>query len=168
MLKKKKPTKALEQCARGIKDTDEFVEHVTNIAARYRHEHALDTGPRNAAVRKALRDFQRHAAVLATWLRQAHKANQSTAELDALNKMSVHLHGVPSVALSESKPMLAWLVQTEQAAARGVADLKPSRKTVASAPRIAGEALCATFEHHKLKWSAVVTRQRGANAMRHC
>jgi hypothetical protein len=32
--------------------------------------------------------------------------------------------------------------------------------------RVAVEALRATFEHHKLKWSAVVTRKQQSDAVR--
>jgi len=164
MPKKNKPTKALENCARGIKDTDEFVEHVANIAARYRREHALDGASRNRAQRKSLRDFHKHAAALAAWLRQAHKA---TAEHDALSKIGAILYGVPGLALAESASVLTWLTRAEQASARCMADAKTSsRKPQATAPRIAAEALRATFEHHKIKWSTALTRQKQSDAIR--
>jgi hypothetical protein len=167
MQKRKKPTKALEKCARAVKDTDELVEHVANIADRYRREHVLDTGSRNSATRKSMRDLQKQAAALTAWLQQAHKPNQATAECAALNKVGVVLYGVPGLAHSESKSVLTWLTQAERAATQCLADTKLlPRKPQSSAPRIAAEALRATFEHHKLKWSATVTKQKQSDAVR--
>jgi hypothetical protein len=167
MPKRKKPTKALEKCAREVKDADELVEHVANIADRYRREHALDAGSRNTAVRKSMRELQKLAAAAAVWLRQAHQSSQTTAEFEALNKVGVVLYGVPGLAHAESKGVLTWLTQAERAAAQCLADVKLlPRKPQSNAPRIAAEALRATFEHHKLKWSATVTKQKQSDAVR--
>jgi hypothetical protein len=167
MPKRKKPTKALEKCAREIKDSDEFVGHVGNIADRYRREQALDAGSRHNAVRRSLREFQKHAIIITEWLRQAHKTNGATAEQDALNQIGSALYGVPSLAHAEGKNISSWLSQAEQAAARCLADAKLlSRKASANAPRIAAEALRATFAHHKLKWSATITKQKQSDAVR--
>ncbi len=167
MLKRKKPTKALEKCAREIKDTDEFVDHVANITDCYRREHALDAGSRHSAVRKSLRDFQKQAAALTAWLQKAHKAGQAAAEHDALSKIGLVLYGVSSRAATESKSIVTWLAQAEKAATQCLTDVKLVRgKAQPTAPRIAAEALRATFEHHKLKWSTTVTKQKQGDAIR--
>jgi hypothetical protein len=167
MLKRKKPTKALEKSAREVKNSDEFVDHIANIADRYRREHALDASSRGGEVRKAMRDLEKHAAALSSWLRQAHKSNQSTAEADALGKIGAVLYAVPSHAIAESEATLAWLAQMEKAASQCLLDAKLlPRKTQPNAPRIAAEALRATFEYHKLKWSATVTKQKQSDAVK--
>jgi hypothetical protein len=165
--KKRKPTKALEKSARAIKDSDEFVEHVANIAARYRRERVLEEGPRSAEVRKSLREFHKHATALTAWLRQANQSASVTAEHDAVKKIGAVLYGVPSLALGESQSVLTWLVQAEQAAARCLRDAKLlPKKMQPNAQRIAAEALRATFEYHKLKWSATVTKQKQSAAVK--
>jgi hypothetical protein len=77
------------------------------------------------------------------------------------------LYGVPSMAQVQSKTALAWLTQAEQTAARCLSDaqLLP-RKSVATAARVAAEALRATFDYHKLKWSTAVTKQSQSDAVR--
>ena len=165
--KKRKPTKALENCARAITDSDEFVEHVANIADRYRHERLLEEGPRKADVRKSLREFHRHATALTAWLRQANRSAPATPEHDAVKKIGAVLYGVPSLALGESQSVLSWLVQAEQAAGHCLSDTKPlPKKSLPNAQRIAAEALRATFAHHKLKWSATVTKQKQSDAVK--
>src|SRR6187402_3160419 len=99
--KKRKRTKALEFCAREIRDSDEFVEHIANIADRYRRERALEERPRSTEVRKSIRQFHKHATALTAWLRQANKSALSTAEHDAMLKIGAVLYGVPSLALGE-------------------------------------------------------------------
>jgi hypothetical protein len=167
MLKKRKPTKALEKCTREIKDSGEFVEHVANIADRYRRERALEEGPRNAEVRKSLREFQKHAAALTLWLQQANRSVPATTQHDAVKKIGALLYGVPSLALSESQSVLGWLKQAEQAAVRCLSDAKLlPRKAQPNAQRIAAEALRATFAYHKLKWSGTVTKTKRSDAVR--
>jgi hypothetical protein len=170
MIKRKKPTKALEKCARQIKSTDEFVEHIANIADRYRREHAADSGPRHTAVRQSMREFHKHAAALTTWLQQSQKTS-STPQGDALNKIGTVLYGVPGRAQAESKSVLEWLAQADQVAVRCLSDNKLlPKKSPVNAPSksllSAAEALRATFDHHKLKWSAVVTKQKQSDAVR--
>jgi hypothetical protein len=165
MLKRKKPTKALEKSARAVKDSDEFVEHIGNIADRYRREHALDAG-RGSAVRKSMRELQKHSAALIAWLKLAHKTNQSTAEQEALNKIGLLVHGVAGQAHAESKTALTWLVQAEQAASRSLTDPKIlPRKSHGTATTIAAEALRATFEYHKLKWATTLNKKQQSNAI---
>jgi hypothetical protein len=114
-----------------------------------------------------MRDLQKHAGALVLWLRQAQQSSQSSAEHEALNKIGVVLYGVPGLAHSESKSVLTWLAQADQAAAQCLADVKLlPRKPQSNAPRIAAEALRATFEHHKLKWSVTVTKQKQSDAVR--
>ncbi|HEY4369847.1 MAG TPA: hypothetical protein VGN07_21610 [Steroidobacteraceae bacterium] len=164
--RRKKPSKSLEKAARSVKDADDFVQHIANIADRYRREHALDLGPRARAVRQSLRAFHKHAAALAGWLRQAQKQNGEVAEHDALNKIGTTLYGSPVLAHAESKNVLAWLAQAEQAAERCVADAKPAAgKRERNAPRLAAEGLRATFEHHKLKLSAPVAKGKPGAAV---
>lgn len=166
MLKRKKPTKALEKSARAVKDSDEFVEHMGNIADRYRREQALDAG-RGTAVRKSMRELQKYSAALIAWLKLAHKTTQSTAEQEALNKIGLLVHGVAGQAHAESKNALTWLVQAEQAATRSLDDPKIlPRKSLGNAASIAAEALRATFEHHKIKWATTLNKKQQSDAIR--
>jgi len=166
MQKRKKPTKALESCAREIRNSDDFVDHIASIADRYRREHALDAGSRSVHVRRAMREFQKHARPLADWLKQAHKA-VSQAEFEVLGRVGAMMHGMPHAALPESKPVLDWLVQAEHAVSKCLSDAaRSSRKSKPNAPRIAAEALRATFEYHKIRWSAAVTKTKSSDAVR--
>ncbi len=160
-MKRRKPTKALERAAREIKDSDEFVEHVANICDRYRREHALDAQA-GSAVRRSLQAFRRPAAALVQWLEQAHKQSQVSGERDALNKIAM-LQGAPPHAASHS--VLEWLAQAERAAARYVEDSKRLPRKSRNAPRIGAQALRATFEHHKLKFSATIAHGTPSSAV---
>ena len=163
--RKKKPSKSVEKAARSVKDSDDFVLHIANVADRYRREHALDLGPRARAVRQSLRAFHKHAAALTAWLRQAQK-QAGDAEVDALNKIGMALYGSPVLAHAQSSNVLAWLSQAEKAARRCVTDARASgAKQERSAPRLAAEGLRATFEHHKLKLSASGSKQKPSPAV---
>lgn len=170
--KRRKPSKALDKAARQVKDADDFVEHIGNVAERYRREHALDLGPRGKSVKQAVGAFLKHATALAAWLQQAHKENQSTPESDALDKISVVLHGAPGLAHAQSKDIESWLARAGKAAEKcgtdGKRQSRGSRKsgTERNAPRIAAEGLRATFEHHKLKFSTQVTKTKQSDAVR--
>lgn len=155
-MRRKKPGKTLEKAAREIMDSDDFVQHVGNIADHYRREHELDGAARSRAVRQALKTFSRHATALADWLEQAHRNGQSSAEYDALNKIAVGLHGAPHLAQAQSKSVLDWLTQAGKAADRAIASTRSTGERVA--PRMAAEALRATFEHHRLKWSTSISK----------
>ena len=159
----RKLSAALERCARQIKDNDEFVAHIANIAARYRREHALAKGTRVSDVRKALRNFNKHAAALIDWLNAARKLGASSAQRTALESMGESMYGVPSHAHASSDPVRAWLAQARTAAEKRLT-VKLDREP--TAPRTAAAALRATFEHHKLKWSTAVTKQRQSDAVR--
>ena len=160
-MKRRKPTKALERAAREIKDSDEFVEHVANICERYRREHALDAQP--SAVRRSLQAFRKPAAALVLWLEQAHKQSQASGERDALDKIAMLQPGTLHYATSQS--VLEWLVQAETAATRCVDDPKLLPRKSRNAPRIAAAALRATFEHHKLKFSATIAHAKPGSAV---
>lgn len=162
--RKKKPSKSIEKAARSVKDADDFVQHIANIADRYRREHALDSGPRAREQRQALRTFHKHATALAQWLEQAQKSG-AHAEQDALNRIGVALYGSPVLAHAESRNVAAWLAQAGKAAEKCAADAKSPGKRDRNAPRVAAEGLRATFEHHKLKWSTSAAKNNPGAAV---
>ena len=166
-MKRRKPGKTLEKVAREIKDSAEFLEHIGSISGLYRREHALDATPRGSAARQSLKTFRKHAGALAEWLEQAHKGNASTPEADALNKVGEALYGVAHKAHTASKSVAEWLAQADAAAGRCLDDasLFP-RKPQRNAPIVAGAALRATFEHHKLKVSTQVSATKQGDAIR--
>lgn len=165
--KRRKPSKTLDKAARQVKDADDFVEHIGNIADRYRREHALDAGPRGKAVKQAINAFRRHSTALAAWLQQAHKDNQSVPERDALDKIGIALHGAPGVAQAQSKDIESWLERAGKAAEKSMADAKRQpRNAGRDAPRMAAEGLRATFEHHKLKFSTQIGKTTQSDAVR--
>ena len=167
VVKRRKPGKALEKAARQVKDSDEFVEHIANIADRYRREHALDMGPRGRAVRQSMNVFRKHAAALSAWLQQAHKEGLTAPEFDALNRIGTVLNGVPGLARAQSKDVQSWLAQAGKAADTCIADAKRQpRNSDKNAPRIGAEGLRATFEHHKLKFSTQLTKVSQSDAVR--
>jgi hypothetical protein len=153
-MKRRKPGKALEKIARQVNDSDQFLEHIGNISNLYRREHALDATPRGSAARQSLKTFRKHAGALADWLKQAHKENASTPEHDALNKIGELLYGSAPQAHTASKSVADWLSQADDTAGRCLDDVRMfPRKPQRNAPTVAGSALRATFEHHKLKLS---------------
>src|SRR5688572_22455968 len=99
--RRKKLSSAAERCARAIKDSDEFIDHVGNITDRYRRQHALDNAARRSSVRRALRQSHKHAAALGTWLEQARKPQGDTPEGAALAEMGRALHTITGVMLAE-------------------------------------------------------------------
>jgi hypothetical protein len=163
-MKRKKISAALAKAARDIHPSEEFIVHVGNIADRYRHEQALETGPRGRDVRQSLRTFRKHAIGLSEWLALAH-AGQSSLEYEALAKLGAAMRSAPNQTLASSASIVAWLQQAESAAAAAEAQLSP-KKMELTAPRIAAEALRATFEHHGLKWSTQVTKKTVGNAVK--
>ena len=165
--KRRKPGKALENLARQVKDSEEFVGHVASIADRYRREHALDLGSRGRDVRESLKVFQKHAAALEAWLRQAHKENRSAPECDALEKLGVAMHGAPALVYARSKEVQSWLSQAAKTADKCIADsARAPRNADANALRIAAEGLRATFEHHQLKFSTKLGKDSQSDAVR--
>lgn len=153
---KRKPTpKALERIARAVHDKDEFVAHIGGIADRYRREHALDAGPRGREVRQALRVFRKHAEPLGEWLEQASSRPKSL-EFDALARMSAATRGLPNRSPTTAQAVRAWLAEWDDAARLAEELIQP--KSAPSAPRVAAEALRATFERHGLKWSTGISK----------
>jgi hypothetical protein len=162
-MKRKKISAALARTARDIHPSEEFIAHVGNIADRYRHEQALETGPRGRDVRTSLRAFRKHALALSEWLALAH-ARQSSLEYEALAKLGAAMRSAPNQTLASSASIVAWLQQAVGAAAAAESQLS-SKKAELAAPRIAAEALRATFEHHGVKWSTQVTKKTVGTAV---
>jgi hypothetical protein len=165
-MKRRKPSKALEKATRAIKDSDEFLDHIGGIADLYRREHARDATPRAPALRQSLKTFSKHTGALLEWLEQA-RLDPSSAEHDALNKLGSVLYGTAHRAYTTSAGIAEWLTQADAAATRCLDDAtlfpkKPQRH----APLAAADALRATFEYHKLKFSAQVTKTRQSDAVR--
>jgi hypothetical protein len=163
-MKRKKISATLAKTARDIHPSDEFIAHVGNIADRYRHELALETGPRGRDVKLSLKAFRKHAHALSEWLALAH-ARQSSLEYEALAKLGAAMRSAPNQTLASSASIVAWLQQAVGAAATAESQLSP-KKSELTAPRIAAEALRATFEHHGLKWSTQVTKKTTGNAVK--
>lgn len=163
-MKPRKISSTLEKVARGIRDSDEFVGHIGSIADRYRRERALETGPRGGDVRRALKVFRKRAAGLAEWLEQA-QARATSLEYEALAKIGAAMHSAPNQTLASSVNIVGWLHQADQAAAEAEALLKPKKNDL-NAPKIAADALRATFERHGLKWSTQVTKSSASDAVR--
>lgn len=165
-MKRRKPGKALEKLVRAVKDSAEFLDHIGGISSLYRREHALDATPRGSAARQSLKTFRKHASGLSEWLEQAHKT-ASTPEHDALNKVGELLYGVAHQAHTASKSIAEWLSQADEAAGRCLEDVSLfPRKPQRNAPVLAGAALRATFEHHKLKMSTQVSAANQSDAIR--
>ncbi len=162
-MKRKKISAALAKTAREVHDTEEFLAHIGNIADRYRREQALASGPRGRDVRRALKVFRKHAAGLSEWLATAH-AKPASLEYEALAKLGAAMQSAPNQTLAASGTIVAWLQQAETAAVAAEAEL--ANKKSMNAPRIAAEALRATFERHGLKWSTQVTKQSASSAVR--
>jgi hypothetical protein len=166
-MRKKKLSTVLEKSLRGIKDSDEFVAHIGNIAERYRREHAVGVGAKAQAMRQSLRVFQKHAAAMVEWLSQAQQETSVKPERDALSKIGAAIYGVPSRAFAESKHVQEWLSQAERAAVRCLNDSKLLRRnTQPAVAAIAAEAMRATFDYHKLKWSPTVTKTKQSDAVK--
>jgi hypothetical protein len=161
---RRRRSKSLEKVARSIKDSDEFVEHVFNIAWSYRSNYELDAGPRSRAVRQSLRTFRKHADALGAWLDSAHRESKPAPEHEALSKIGLAMSAASSAARQQSVEFRAWL---RNAAASSVkADKMFQGSRTQNAPRLAAEAVRATFEHHRLKVSYQVTKERQSEAVR--
>jgi hypothetical protein len=147
-MSKRRRSKTLEKAARAVKDSDEFVEHVCNIARGFAAHHELDSGAGTRGVRRALKAFEKHATALAKWLEQAQV--RGTPEFEALNAIgqTLQTRGTPIV---DSARTGVWLEQTAKASSK--AEIRLQGTKLKNAPRFAADALRATFEHHKLKIS---------------
>lgn len=165
-MKRRKPGKALEKVARTIKDSEDFLDHIGGVAELYRREHARDTAPQATALRQSLRAFRKHAGALTRWLELAHE-DAGAPEQAALDKLGTVLYGTAHRARTVSAGMAEWLSQVDGAAARCLEDAASlPKRSQRNAAIVAGEALRATFEHHKLKFSAQLTRNRQSDAIR--
>ncbi|HMN45064.1 MAG TPA: hypothetical protein PKE27_10845 [Povalibacter sp.] len=153
-MKRRKAGKALERVARAICDSDEFVAHAAGIAALYRRERELEGSEQRRELRNALKALQRHTEALAGWLDQSQPGRTVRPEQTAL-KLIGETGGDNAI-------VQAWATRVTQAAAQTVDDLKSARPDAGKAIRTAAEALKATFEHHKLKWSATITKGQAA------
>lgn len=156
-------TAALANAAREVHDNEEFIEHIGNIADRFRREHALETGPRGRDVRRTLKVFRKHAQGVSAWLAVAH-AKPGSLEYDALAKVGAAMHSAPNQTLASSAAALTWLQQAAEAASAAEAVL--SSKKQMTALRIAADALRGTFAHHGLKWSTQVSKKGTGSAVR--
>jgi hypothetical protein len=163
-MKRKKISSILEKAARAVRDSDEFVGHIGSIADLYRREHALETGPRGRDVRRTVKTFRKHATALTQWFGQA-QARQTSLEYEALEKIGAVMHSAPNQTLASSATILAWLEQANQAASAAEMQLA-SKKSARNAPRVALDALRATFEHHGIKWSTQVTKTTASDAVK--
>lgn len=160
---KKRRSKSLEKVARSIKDSDEFVEHVFGIAAAYRAQHALESSAKGAEIRKALKIFDKHAGALHAWLGNALKPGP-TAEHEALNQLSMALHGSPVSARAPALATQMFLADATRVTERAVQALK--RNPIRRAPRTAAEALQSTFAHHGMKISYRASAAKPSDAIR--
>lgn len=158
---KKKRTSPLEATARAVKDSDEFVEHILNIARGFAAHHALDTGAGTRGVRQSLKTFEKHATALAEWLTASNK--RGTPEHEALSSIDELLQerGVARIDLNAVR---AWLHHAARASTKAEANLQG--KKLLNAPRFAADALRATFEHHKLKMSHQATEKKQSDAVK--
>jgi hypothetical protein len=162
-MRRKKISAALTKVARDVHDSEEFIAHIGAVADRYRSEYALATGPRGREVRQALKRFRNSTATLSGWLMAAH-AKPTSLEFAALTQLGAAMQSAPNQMLASSAGIVAWLRQAEDAAAAAEAQL--SNKRGMQAPRLAAEALRATFERHGVKWSTQVTQRTTGNAVR--
>jgi hypothetical protein len=160
-MSKRRRSKTLEKIARAIKDDDEFVEHVFNIARGFEAHHELDSGAGARAVRQTLKAFEKHAAGLVEWLE--HSSQRGTPQFEALNSIAEWLQsrGMPSTAPAGAR---IWLEHAAQASRK--AETKLQGKKLQNAPGFAAEALRATFEHHKLKMSLQATAKKQSDAIK--
>lgn len=153
-MKRRKAGKALERVARAICDSDEFVAHAAGIAALYRRERELEGGEQRRELRGTLKTLQRHAGALADWLNRSQPGRTARPERTALR--------VIGETGGDNAIVQAWVARVAQSTTQAIDDLKGSRPDAGKAIRTAAEALKATFEHHKLKWSATITKGEAA------
>src|SRR5205809_218129 len=111
-MKSARRNKSLEALARSVKDSDQFVNHVCNVAAAYGKHAAFDAAA-SREVRHALRSFAKHAEALSQWLQSAARSGSSSIEGQALRQLSVSTRNPGSV--SQSMGMRGWLAHVAQA-----------------------------------------------------
>ncbi len=162
-MKRKRINASLAKVARTVHDSDEFIDHIGNIAERYKRARALESGPRGREVRQTLKGFRKHAGALCEWFANAQTKPRSL-EYEALAQLGAAMRSAPNQTLASSAQISAWLQQALTAAQAAEAQLA-DRKNTRSAS-LAAEALRATFEHHGIKWSTQVNKQGASAAVR--
>jgi hypothetical protein len=160
-MAKRRRTKTLEKAARSIKDSDEFVEHIFNIARGFAAHHELDVGAGTRGVRQSLKAFDKHATKLLEWFESS--TERGTPEHQALSAISTAFHDV-GVPYADASATRTWLEHAVRASKTAEARLQG--KKLRNAPRFAAEALSATFEHHKLKVSHQATEKKQSDAVK--
>lgn len=160
-MSKRRRTKTLDKAARAVKDDDQFVEHIFNIAHGFADHHELDAGAGVRGVRQSLKTLEKHAAALTEWLELAQE--RGSPEHEALNAVSNAFED-SDTPFADVVATRAWLAQAARASDAASAQLQG--KKLNNAPRFAAHALRATFEHHKLKWSATVSKTKQSDAVR--
>ncbi|HEY6644205.1 hypothetical protein [Povalibacter sp.] len=152
-MKRRKASKALENAARAICDSDEFVAHAAGVAALYRRERDLEGTDQRRELRGTLKLLQRHAEAIAAWLGEAQAGRGIPTERTALQ-----LIGEQG---GDNAIVQAWAERVTRSASQAIDDLA-AKPDASKAVRIAADALKATFEHHKLKWSTAIARGQAA------
>jgi hypothetical protein len=147
-MSRKRRSKTLEKAARAVKDSEEFVEHIFNIARGFAAHHELDAGVGARGVRRSLAVFAKHAAQLNEWLAAANQ--RGSPEHEALGAIRTVFQ--------------LWLRSAVRASKK--AGIHLQGKKLRNAPRFAAEALRATFEHHKLKVSHQATTKKQSDAIK--
>jgi len=164
-MKRRKPGKALDKAARALLDSDEFAAHIANIAALYRREREQQEAPQRQALRQALRSFERPAAMLALWMKQAQASRGDSSQhlaLKLIRERTASSGALPTDDLA----VRDWLSRAATSAAHAAAEMKSSKQPdAARLVRMAADALKATFEHHGLKWSTSIVRGEPAPAL---
>jgi len=157
-MKRRKAGKALESAARAICNSDEFVAHTAGIAALYRRERDLEGADRRRELRGTLKVLQRHTEVLAELLRNAQPTSSARPEQTALQLIGE--------LGADSSIVHAWATRVTRSATRAIDELKTAKPDSGKAVRTAAEALKATFEHHKLKWSTTISKGEAAPSLK--
>jgi len=160
-MKNPRRSRSLEILARSIKDSDQFVTHVCNIAAAYAKHHTSDAAA-SRDVRQALRSLAKHAAALSQWLQSAARSAGSSIESQALRQLGIATRNPAS--FGQSVAMRTWLAQVADASSK-VAEAAPGESRE-HALRAAAEGLRATFEHHGIKLSQRAPEQKQSDAVR--
>lgn len=160
-MSKKRRSKTLEKAARAVKDSEEFVEHIFNIARGFAAHHELDTGAGARGVRQSLKVFDKHATALAEWLDAT--ADRAAAEAQALADILTRMRELGAAPL-DAIAISTALTQAAHAARSAEQELQG--KKLRNAPRFAAEALRSTFEHHKLKVSHQATDKNQSDAVK--
>ena len=160
-MTKRRRTKGLEKAARAVKDSDDFVEHIFNIARGFAAHHELDAGPGVRGVRRSLKTFEKHATDLSAWLDRSNRLGTPEHEALSTIRNAVQNLGLPYLDAGATS---TWLEQTARAAKQAEGRLQGTK--LKNAPRFAAEALRATFEHHKLKVSHQATDKKQSDAVK--